>query len=107
MSALDQIQTARDQVFSARVMMTFFKLASTVAGEAANTPNHANRLAFAQKLIKGADNPRLMAAQVIADNSTIASQIDGAPLSLGSNISDADLLTACTASYNTRANAMV
>jgi len=107
MSVLDQITTARDPTFSARVMMGYFKVGVTAATEASNTPNHQNRLAYSKLLFKGQDNPRLIAAHVIASQSTIASAIDSAPLSLGSNISDTDLNAACVASYDARANAMV
>ncbi len=107
MSVLDQITAARDPTFSARIMIGYFKVGAAVATEAANTPNHANRLAYSKLLFKGSDNPRLIAAHVIASQSTIASQIDAAPLSLGSNISDNDLNAACVASYDARANAMV
>lgn len=107
MSVLDQIQTARDPTFSARIVMAYFKVGVTAATEPANTPNHGNRLAYSKLLFKGQDNPRLIAAHVIASQSTIASQIDAAPLSLGSNINDTDLNAACVASYDARANAMV
>lgn len=107
MSVLDQISAARDPVFSARIMMGYFKVGAAVAVEPNNTTNHANRLAYSKLLFKGLDNPRLIAAHVIASVSTIASAIDAAPLSLGSNINDTDLNAACVASYDARANAMV
>lgn len=91
MAVLDRIATARDDTFAARVAMLLMASAINVVNEDPTTANHANRLAFAQRVLKGELNNKVVAAVVIADNATIQSEIDGAPSQLGSNVADNDL----------------
>lgn len=102
---LDRIATARDDTFAARIAMILMTIGVTASGEVDTTPNHANRLAFADKLFKGLVNNKVVAAVVIASNATIQSTIDTSPLLLGSNVPDGDIEFVLTGLYDTLANA--
>lgn len=105
MSALDQITAARDDEFSARVSMLMFKVAQMVATEADSQPDHAVRLDYALRVIRGADNPKLVAAHVISSNPTIGAAIDGDPDQRGANVPDADIEFALSSIWTARAKA--
>jgi hypothetical protein len=91
MAALDLITAARDDSFAARVAFCLMVAALNVGNEDPGTSNHANRLAFAQRVLKGEVNSKLAAAAVIAYNGTIQGEINGTPVAKGSNVSDGDL----------------
>jgi hypothetical protein len=105
MSALDQIATARDDEFSARTSMLMFKIAQMVASEDPGTADHAERIDYALRVIRGADNPKLVAAHVISSNPTIGAAIDGAPEELGKNVPDADIEFALSSIWTARGQA--
>lgn len=102
MSALDQIAAARDDEFSARVSMIMFKVAQMVASEATTEPNHDVRMDYALRIIRGAENPKLVAAHVISSNPTIAAAIDESPELKGSNVPDADIEFALSSIWTAR-----
>ncbi|QOG18162.1 MULTISPECIES: hypothetical protein [Bradyrhizobium] len=91
MSALDLIATASDPTFAGRVMMIMFKVAQNVAGEDPATANHAERIAYANLVIRGEEKPQLVSAHVISSNPTIAAAIESDPDALGSNVPDGDI----------------
>jgi hypothetical protein len=91
MSALDLISTASDETFAGRVMMLMFKVGQMVASEAADAPDHDARVSYAQRVMRGQEQPQLVAAHVISSNPTIAAAIESEPASLGSNVPDADI----------------
>ena len=105
MSALDQIAAARDDEFSARVSMLMFKVAQMVATEDAGTADHASRMDYALRVIRGAENPKLVAAHVISSNPTIAAAIEAEPALKGSNVPDADIEFALSSIWTARAQA--
>jgi hypothetical protein len=102
MSALDQIAAARDDEFSARVSMIMFKVAQMVASEAPTEPDHAARMDYALRVIRGAENPKLVAAHVVSSNPTIGAAIDENPELKGSNIPDADIEFALSSIWTAR-----
>ena len=103
MSALDQIAAARDDEFSARVSMLMFKVAQMVASEAPTEPEHVERLGYTQRVIRGAENPKLVAAHVISSNPTIGAAVDANPELKGSNVPDADIEFALSSIWTARA----
>jgi hypothetical protein len=106
MAVLDLIATARDDTFAARVAMILATLAVAATTEDPTTANHANRLGFAQKIIKGGViNNKAIAAIVIASNPTVQTEITGTPASLGSNVPDGDMTFVLTGLYDALANA--
>jgi hypothetical protein len=106
MSVFDQIAAARDGEFSGRVMFQAFRNAYYIASvEAANAPDHAARLKYAQRIFKGDDDPKLLAMHVIVASPEIGAAIEAQPASLGKNISDAQLDGALAALWTGRAMA--
>lgn len=91
MASLDLIATARDDTFAARVAMLLMVSLVNVTNEAPDTPNHANRLALAQRHMLGAINSKSVAATAIASNATIQGEIIESPELLGANVPDQDL----------------
>ena len=105
MAILDRIRTARDETFAARVSMILMKVAIDVANEDGGTTNHANRLAFAAKVIKAEVNNKAVGAACISNNGTMQTTIDADPSLLGSNIPDGDIEFVLGGLYNNLANA--
>jgi len=102
MSAIDQITAARDDEFAARVSMITFKVAQMVASEATTEPNHAERMDYALRNIRGAENPKLVAAHLISSNPTIQAAIDANPQLHGSNVPDSDIEFALSSIWTAR-----
>jgi hypothetical protein len=90
MSAEDTIRAARDDTYASRVAMIQLKVAQNVASEDPGTANHVERLSYAYFVIRGAENPKMVAAHVNT-NASIAAQIEGDPSKLGSNVPDGDI----------------
>lgn len=105
MGVLERIAAARDDVFAARVAMITMKLAIDVSNEAGSVANHANRLAFANRVLRAEINNKALAAAVIAHNPTIQATIDSDPQLRGANVPDGDLEFEISSIYNNVANA--
>jgi hypothetical protein len=90
MSAEDQIRAARDDIYAGRVGMIQLKVAQNVASEDPATANHDERVAYAGLVIRGDENPKMVAAHVNT-NPSIAAQIEADPEALGSNVPDGDI----------------
>lgn len=103
MSALDLITAASDDTFSGRVMMISFKVAQNVASEDPATPDHAERVAYAQMVIRGEEKPKLLAAHAISSNATIAATIEADPAQKGANVPDSDIEFALASIWTARA----
>jgi len=103
MSALDQIATASDSTFSGRVMMLMFKVSQMVATEDPGAADHAARLDYSLRVIRGGEQPQLVAAHCISSNPTIAAAIDSDPAALGSNVPDNDIEFALSSIWTARA----
>ena len=91
MSAIDQIAAARNDAFAGRVMMLALKTAQNVADEDPSAADHEARVAYALRVIRGDDQPKLIAAHVIAANPTIAAAIEAHPMQFGANVPDGDI----------------
>jgi hypothetical protein len=104
MAAIDLVATARNDTFAARVMMISYKVAQAVATEAPTEPDHAVRMDYAGRIIRGADNPKNIAAHVISSNPTIAATIESDPAAFGSNVPDGDIEFALSSVWTARAN---
>jgi hypothetical protein len=105
MSAVDLIAAARDDTFAGRVMMISYKVAQAVASEDPAAPDHAVRVDYASRVIRGAENPKNVSAHVISSNPTIAAAIESNPTLYGSNVPDGDIEFALSSIWTARANA--
>lgn len=88
--------------FYARVGFIALKTAQDVATEAENTANHANRVAYANKVFRGEDNVTLIAAHVVASNPTIKATIVAGG---GEAVPDSDIEFALASIWDARASA--
>jgi hypothetical protein len=104
MSALDLVTAARDDTFAARVAFCLMTSALNTANEDPGTSNHANRLAFAERVLKGEINSKLAAAAVIAYSSGVQTTINANPILRGADVADSDLQTAVDAMIDLWAN---
>jgi hypothetical protein len=102
MSAVDLINTAANEVFSGRVFMISFKVGQAVASESSSEPNHDERVAYAQRIMRGDEKPHLLAAHVISSNPTIAAAIESDPAAFGSNVPDGDIEFALSSIWTAR-----
>lgn len=90
MAAEDLIRAARDDTYAARVAMIQLKVAQNVASEDPGTANHAERVDYASMVIRGDENPKMVAAHVNT-NPSIAATIESDPAKLGANVPDTDI----------------
>ena len=102
MSALNWISTARSDAFASRVLMLSFMAAQQVATEDPATDKHAERLAYADHVLIGGENSKILATHVIASNATIQSAIDSDPGAYGSNVPDNDISFALASIWTAR-----
>ena len=103
MGALEQIAAARNDAFAARILMLALTTAQNVAAEDEGTPQHDARHDYAERILRGDENPKLLAAHVIASNPTIRAEIDKEPAQQGANIPDADIEFALASIWTARA----
>lgn len=101
MSAEDLIRAARDDVYASRVAMIQLKVAQNVASEDPGTANHAERIAYAGRVIRGDENPKMVASHVNSQPG-IAVQIEADPSKLGANVPDADIEFTLAAIWDAR-----
>ncbi|MFH0298340.1 hypothetical protein AAFX91_14075 [Bradyrhizobium sp. 31Argb] len=102
MSAHDLIATASNADFAGRVMMLMFKTAQNVASEDPATPDHDVRIDYAGRVIRGDEQPQLVAAHVISSNPTIAATIESDPDQYGANVPDGDIEFALASIWTAR-----
>ena len=105
MSAINLIATARDQTFAARIMMLSFQMAATIAAEDPGTADHAERLAYCNRIYRGEENPKLLAAHTIMAFWQIIQAIEANPSALGSNVTDDQINTGLAVVWSARAKA--
>jgi len=105
MSALNQIATARNDEFAGRVLFLATTTAQEVSAESPTTADHEIRVQYAGRVIRGADNAKLIASHVIASNPTIQAAIDADPTKFGSNVPDNDIKFALASIWTARAKA--
>lgn len=90
MPAEDLIRAARDDTYAGRVAMIQLKVSQNVASEDPGTAHHTERINYAYYVIRGAENPKMVAAHVNSQPG-IAVNIEADPDALGSNIPDSDI----------------
>lgn len=90
MSAQDLIRAARDDTYAGRVAMIQLGVAQNVASEDPATANHAERIAYSYYVIRGAENPKMVAAHVNSQPG-IKITIEADPEKLGANVPDSDI----------------
>lgn len=102
MSTRDIIDAASVPAFYTRVAFIALKAAQNVATEDPGTPNHAKRIAYAGKVLSGADKALLIALHIAASNPTIAGTLES---SGGDAVPDGDIEFAMGQIWDARANA--
>jgi hypothetical protein len=107
MAAVDLIAAARNDEFASRVLFLAMKTAQNVASEDAGTADHADRMFYACYVIRGDDNAKMIATQVIASNATISAAISSDPSKYGSNVPDGDIEFALASIWTARSKAIV
>lgn len=102
MATRDIIAAASDPVYYTRVSFIALKAAQNVASEDPATDNHANRVAYAGRVLTGDDKALLIALHIAASNPTIAATLetDG-----GDAVPDGDIEYAMGQIWDARANA--
>lgn len=92
-------QLSADPAFIARVRVGMAKIALAVYSEAANTPGHAARAAYARLVLNGPDAfaPRFALA--------VANQLGSSTFANESGIADAAIENGCSAAWNAMAGA--
>ena len=107
MASINYIATARNDEFAGRVLFLSFTASQQVATEDPATANHAERVKYANYILIGGENSKILATHVIASNATIQSTIDSDPGAMGSNVPDNDISFAISSIFTARAIAFV
>ena len=94
------MQAVADKLFCQRVAFVAMQVAARSTGEPPETPNYANRVAYANMVIRGDERALLLAVHVVSASSDI-----GAALEAGSEVTDEQLAIALEAIWDTRATA--
>ncbi|WP_046869348.1 hypothetical protein [Microvirga massiliensis] len=102
MATRDIIAAASQPTFYTRVSFLALKTAQNVASEDPSTPNHANRLAYANRVLRGEDKALLLALHIAAANNVIAGGLEEVGESA---IPDADIEFVLSTIWDARANA--
>jgi len=102
MATRDIIEAASSPVFYTRVAFIALKAAQNVSNEDSGTVNHANRLAYAGRVLTGNDKGLLIALHIAASNSTIAATLESTG---GDAVPDGDIEFAMGQIWDSRANA--
>lgn len=102
MATRDIIAAASDPTYYTRVAFIALKSAQNVAAEDPATPNHANRVAYAGRVLTGDDKALLLALHIAASNATIASTLESGG---GDAVPDGDIEYAMGQIWDARANA--
>jgi hypothetical protein len=102
MATADIIEEASKPTFYTRVSFIALKVAQNVAAEDPATPNHTNRIAYAGRVLAGADQALLLSMHIAASNPTIASTLE---TSGGDAVPDGDIEFAMATIWDARANA--
>lgn len=102
MATKELIAEATKPTFYTRVAFIALKVAQNVAAEAANTVNHANRVKYSNRILRGEENASLLSLHVAASNGTIANQMQAEG---GDAVPDGDIEFALSSLWDARANA--
>ncbi|RWP05111.1 hypothetical protein [Mesorhizobium sp.] len=102
MATKDIIAAASNPTYYTRVAFIALKAAQNVAAEDPATANHANRVAYAGRVMTGEDKALLLALHIAASNATIAGTLES---SGGDAVPDGDIEYAMGQIWDARANA--
>jgi hypothetical protein len=102
MSSQAVIEAAADPTFYTRVSFISLKVAQNVASEEPGAPNHANRVAYSDRIFRGQDSALLLAQHIAAANPVIASTLETEG---GDAVPDGDIEFALATIWDARANA--
>jgi hypothetical protein len=102
MATSDIIAAASRPSFYTRVAFIALKSAQNVAAEDPGTANHANRVAYAGRVLTGDDKALLLALHIAASNPTIAGTLES---SGGDAVPDNDIEFAMGQIWDARSNA--
>jgi len=102
MATKDIIAAASDPTYYTRVAFIALKVAQNVASEDTNYPNHANRAAYAGRVMTGQDKALLLALHIAAANATIAATLESGG---GDAVPDGDIEYAMGQIWDARSNA--
>ena len=102
MASEEIIAAASDPTFYTRVSFISLKVAQNVASEDVATANHENRIAYASRVLRGADNALLVSMHVASSNPTIAATLETEG---GSAVPDGDIEFALASIWDARSNA--
>ena len=94
------MQAVADKLFCQRVAFVAMQVAARSTGEPPETPNYANRVAYANMVFRGDERALLLAVHAASASSGI-----GAALEAGSEVTDEQLALALEAIWDTRATA--
>jgi len=94
------MQAVADKLFCQRVAFMAMQVATRSTGEPPETPNYANRVAYANMVFRGDERALLLAVHAASASSGI-----GAALEAGSEVTDEQLALALEAIWDTRATA--
>lgn len=102
MATKEIIEAASDPVFYTRVAFIALRSAQNVAAEPDDTANHANRVAYANRIFRGEENALLLTLHVVSANGTVSNTLstqgpDAVP--------DGDLEFVLSTIWDARANA--
>lgn len=97
------VNQANKATFYTRVAFIVLKAAQNVSSEAPSTANHANRLAYANRIFMGNDKPNLIAMHIAAANGTIAGKLESE--AGGDSVTDSEIEFAMGQIWDARANA--
>jgi hypothetical protein len=102
MATKDIIQAASNPTYYTRVAFIALKVAQNVAAEDPNTANHANRAAYAGRVMTGEDKALLLSLHIAAANATIAGTLETQG---GDAVPDGDIEFAMGQIWDARSNA--
>lgn len=102
MAVQQVIDAATMPNFYTRVAFLALKAAQNVASEDPKTDNHANRVAYSNRILSGADSALLLTLHLVASNATIAGKLEAEG---GNGVPDSDIEFALGSIWDARSNA--
>jgi len=99
----DQMTVSQNDVFVTRVGKIAMAIAKNVIDEDPETTDHTVRSDYAERVLRGDENPHALASMAVAANNAIKDAIDDNPGLLGTNVSDGDIAFALASIWTQRA----
>jgi len=99
----DQQQSSQSDAFVVRVLKLATAVAHNVIEEDPETADHVARVEYAERVLRGDENPKMLAANAVATSDLVKDKIDEAPAQLGANVPDDDIAFAIASAWTARA----